>query len=382
MMNVKKGKYVFVVPTASINGAIILLMHFFDYLLKHYPDIKIETIVQWGRDKDSDAFFRTRLSEYGNVTFLQELSEDKKSSLKKRIETEEIQAIFFNSILSIETQLFFAAAKCKKIFYVHEMEKLMNVFNLKTHEEYYNRKNNHFVAGSSSVKDALMRVLKLADERIDVVHSFINPEHIREQARKFAEAESVAGKEVKKKFTIGFSGTFELRKSADLLLPLVREIKKKIKDPSIFWVGAQPFNGEPETYEMVMQDVKLGGFENDIIFLPKSLDYIKHHRKFDVYVILSREDPFPLVNIEMGAMGVPIICFDRSGGSPDYANMGGGIAVPFMDLEAIADKLYEFYSNPKLLEEYKKNIPEIVNNNFSIQSQAPKLFNIMQNFIK
>jgi glycosyltransferase involved in cell wall biosynthesis len=379
-MNVKKGKYVFVVPTASINGAIILLMHFFDYLLKNYADVKIETIVQWGRDKDSDAFFRTRLSEYGNVIFLQELSEDKKRSLKKRIETESIQAIFFNSIISIETQLFFAEAKCKKIFYVHEMEKLMNVFNLRAHEEYYNRKNNHFVAGSNSVKEALMRVLKLDDERIDIVHSFINPEHIREQVKKFAESE-VKG-ELKKRFTIGFSGTFELRKSADLLLPLVREIKKKIKDPSIFWVGAQPFNGEPETYEIVMQDVKLGGFEKDITFLPKSLDYIKHHRKFDVYVILSREDPFPLVNIEMGAMGIPIICFDRSGGSPDYANMGGGVVVPFMDLEAVADKLYEFYSNPKLLDDYKERIPEIVNNNFSIQSQAPRLLNIVQNFIK
>ena len=377
----KSKKILFIVPSASINGAIILLMHFFDYLLKNSPGTKIEIIVQWGKDEDQDTFFRKRLAEYGTVTFLEELTENKKNDLKKRIETESIDAMFFNSIISVNTQMLFAAKKCKKIYYVHEMEKLMNVFNLRALTDHYNEANNHFVAGSISVKEALMRVLNLSEERIDVVHSFINPDDIRQQAKKFAELEKNQDSG-KKTFTIGFSGTFELRKSADLLLPLVREIKKRIKDSAIYWVGAQPFNGEMGTYEMVMHDVKLGGFEKDIIFLPKSLDYIKHHRKFDVYVTLSREDPFPLVNIEMGAMGIPIICFDRSGGSPDYANLGGGVAVPFMDLEAVADQIKEFYSNPKLLENYKKTTPLIVDNKFSIQSQAPKLLNILQNFIK
>lgn len=377
----KNKKFLFVVPSASINGAIILLMHFFDYLLKNSPDTKIETIVQWGKDQDPDAFFRKRLSEYGSVTFLPELSEDRKKDLKKRIAEQSIDAIFFNSIISVEAQMMFADIKCKKIFYVHEMEKLMNVFNLRGIANYYNQEDKHFIAGSDSVKDALIRVLDLNAERIDVLHSFINPEHIREQSRKFAESENQLDKEKNKKFTIGFSGTFELRKSADLLLPLVTEIKKRIKDPLIYWVGAQLFNGEPETFEMIMQDVKSGSFEKDIIFLPKSLDYIKHHRNFDVYVILSREDPFPLVNIEMGAMGIPIICFDRSGGSPDYANMGGGVVVPFMDLEAMADKIYEFYTDKKMLEKYKKITPALVDNHFSIQSQAPRLLNIIEKFI-
>lgn len=297
---------------------------------------------------------------------------------------EDITAIFYNSIISIETQLFLKDKKCKKIFFVHEMERLMNdVFGLKRFTDMYTHKDNFFIGCSDSVKQALINVFDLEDNRVDVLYSFINPDSIRARTKKAFEISNTGEAEPEKKpFTIGFSGTFELRKSVDLLLPLVVEIKKRIKDPQIFWIGGSPFNGEPGTFDLIMHDVKVGGFEKDIHFIPKSLDHIKYYQRFDVLVMISREDPFPLVNLEMGALGIPVVCFERSGGSPYYVGYGCGSAVPFMDLVAVAEKLKELHSNPALLANYKKDIPSIIENNFSVKVQAPKLMNMIKNFCK
>ena len=382
-MKDRKEKYLFIIPTASINGAIIILMNFLEYMSKNSPGTHMETIVQWGKDQDPDTFFRSELEKYGPVTFLMELWEDEKIQLKNRILNEQIDVIFYNSIISIDSQLLFKEKQCKKIFYVHEMERLLNLFNLKNHSELYNHKDNLFFAGSESVRQDLIRIVKIPGDRITVLHSFINTEEIKNKMKPLVQLEKYDVQyKMEKRFTIGFSGTFELRKSADLLLPLVVAIRKKIKDPDIFWIGASPFNYETSTFDLVMHDVKTGGFESNINFIPKTRDCLKYYQRFDVYVILSREDPFPVVNVEMGLLGIPVICFDNSGGSPDYTKMGGGVSVPYMDLGAMADKIYEFYMNPELLQKYKKNAPPMVENNFSVEVQAPKLLDKIKEFIK
>lgn len=373
-------KYLFVIPTARASEEVNLLLEFFNFLSKKHSSIRIETIVQNGKDYDPDTYCRPKLEKYGAVSFLQELSAKGKSKLKERIFNEEIDVIFYNSILSIDSQLLFKEKKCKKIFYVHEMERLINRFNLKKHSDYYNQKENLFLASSENVRQDLIKAVGIKEDKITLLHSFINTDEIRNKIKSGIELEKFDRQyKVEKPFTIGFSGTFELKKSADLLLPLVVSIRKKIKDPSIFWIGATPYDYEAGTFDLVMHDVKTGGFESSINFIPRTQNSIKYYQRFDVYVALSRENAFPAV--EMGLLGIPVICFDNSGGTPGYVKLGGGISVPYMDLGSIADKIYEFYKNPKLLQEYKENAPGIVENNFSVDAQAPKLLNRIKKFI-
>jgi glycosyltransferase involved in cell wall biosynthesis len=259
------------------------------------------------------------------------------------------------------------------------MGRMLKSCNLKQHVDYFSHKDNLFFVSSANVKKELEQQISIPNERINILHSFINPEEIKGKSKQRIQLEKFHPQyKSEKQFTIGFSGTFELSKSVDLLLPLVVAIKKKMKNSIIFWIGATPFPYEAGSFDSVMHDVKTAGFENEIQFIPRVNDYIKYYKRFDVFVNLSREDAFPIVNVEMGLLGIPVICFDNSGGSNEYVKMGGGVSVPYMDLGAIADKIYEFYSNPKLLLEYKKNTPAIVENNFSVNVQAPKLLNKMR----
>lgn len=378
----KKRKILCVIPSASINGAVVVLMNFFAWLKRNHSDNEIEILVQWGKENNPDAFFRNKLSEYGKVTFLQELTDTARTELKKRLLKERLHCIFYNSIISIETQLFLDDIDAPRLYYVHELERMFHLFRLQDHLQILHKNNVRFVACSESVKTDLKRVLKIDDQKITVIHEFIDVNHIYSELEN---ANAQTNQDLYNKlpqtenstFTIGFSGTFELRKSADLLPSLILEIKKRIPNPTIIWVGASPFNGEPNTFELVMNDIKMAGLTNDVVFIPKGLGHYKYYKRFDLFVMISREDPFPLVNLEMGALGIPMICFDKSGGSPEYAEMGGGVAVPFLDLGAIADQVKHFYNNRDILNSYKTTMPAMIKNNFTPDIQAPKLYKII-----
>ena len=56
----------------------------------------------------------------------------------------------------------------------------------------------------------------------------------------------------------------------------------------------------------------------------------------DLFCLPSREDPFPLVMLEAGALGKPMVCFDGAGGAKEFAARGAGIVVPYLDVPAMA----------------------------------------------
>jgi glycosyltransferase involved in cell wall biosynthesis len=63
----------------------------------------------------------------------------------------------------------------------------------------------------------------------------------------------------------------------------------------------------------------------------------------------SGEDSWPLVLLEAAAAGVPIVCFQRSGGAEEFVAQGGGAAVPYLDVEAMAQAAVRYLSEPDLM---------------------------------
>ena len=73
------------------------------------------------------------------------------------------------------------------------------------------------------------------------------------------------------------------------------------------------------------------------------LDYIA---TFDIFALLSREDPFPLVVMEAAALQVPTVCFDKAGGSAEFIEHDAGIVVPYLDCRAFANACLGLLSDP------------------------------------
>lgn len=60
----------------------------------------------------------------------------------------------------------------------------------------------------------------------------------------------------------------------------------------------------------------------------------------DVFVIPTREDNYPTVNLEAIACGTPVITF-ATGGSPEMLNQGTGVIVPMDDFDRLTKEIIE-----------------------------------------
>ena len=110
------------------------------------------------------------------------------------------------------------------------------------------------------------------------------------------------------------------------------------------WIGGSPPNLALST---LIDDIACLGLESQVIVIPHRPDAAQLLVAADVFVSTSREDPNPLVVLEAAAMGCPVVCFRDAGGAEELAAAGGGMAVPYLDAQAMADAILAFIKAPE-----------------------------------
>ena len=183
----------------------------------------------------------------------------------------------------------------------------------------------------------------------------------------------------KKQFIIGASGTTRWRKGDDLFLQVARYLTTKY--PAIncrfIWVGKIL----PERAAMIQGDIEKLGLTDKVTFVGEQANPHTFYQDFDVFLITSREDPFPLVCIEVGMLGKPIICFQGATGTEEVLKNGGGFIVPYLDTEAMAEKVKYYYNHPEKnevdgalnKEQFSVFTPEII---------CPKILKVIENNLR
>ena len=104
------------------------------------------------------------------------------------------------------------------------------------------------------------------------------------------------------------------------------------------WLGAQV---DAPDFAALTHDVSRAGLDATVHFVGSQPNPADYYALFDVFVSTSREDPFPLVNLEAAAQGVPVVCFDASGGGREFVEEDAGFVVPYLDMDALADRVTE-----------------------------------------
>ena len=133
------------------------------------------------------------------------------------------------------------------------------------------------------------------------------------------------------------SGTVHWRKGTDIFIQLVRTIYKLEPKCNIkfVWVGKSSFKENV----IIQEDLRKLGLQEYVTFPGEVDNPTEYFKDFDVFVMTSREDPFPLVCIEVGQLGKPIVSFDKATGINEFLANGGGFVVPYLDIEEMALKL-------------------------------------------
>jgi len=89
-------------------------------------------------------------------------------------------------------------------------------------------------------------------------------------------------------------------------------------------------------------DIARCDLKSTVTLISSHPDPYRYFGGSDIFVLPSREDPYPLVCLEAAVCGMPIICFDRGGGMPEFVEHDCGAVVPYLDIPAMAEQVILF----------------------------------------
>ncbi|GAB3508285.1 hypothetical protein GCM10027341_43860 [Spirosoma knui] len=143
---------------------------------------------------------------------------------------------------------------------------------------------------------------------------------------------------------VGGCGNAEWRKGNDLFIAIARQVIGRQADKPIHfvWVGVPP----GPLHDDLVLDIQKAGLSDRVHLIPPTPDVLRYVSRFDVFVLCSREDPYPLVVFEAGLCEVPVVCFDGAGGAPELVEADGGFVVPYLDLDAMSSRILTLLDQP------------------------------------
>jgi glycosyltransferase involved in cell wall biosynthesis len=138
-------------------------------------------------------------------------------------------------------------------------------------------------------------------------------------------------------------GTLDARKGSDLFVSLAERVSSRVEDMHFVWLGSDT-TAASFAYWM-KKDVRVAGLADTVHLIGARSDPSRYYLAADLFVLTSREDPFPCVVHEAMACGLVVIAFQGSGGAAEALQDGTGVIVPYRDLERMADAVLELHGD-------------------------------------
>ena len=222
------------------------------------------------------------------------------------------------------------------VSYIHELEMAAGFFTNPTDEQALVQHTTLFATPCQTVRQFIIDRYKLPADKVKVLPYYI--------PAKKSGSETAAARSPRD-FFVGGAGTVDWRKSPDLFVQTAVQVFSQRPDARLrfLWKGA-PDGGVD--LARVRYDIKKAGLNDRVEFLPASSDMASFYRSLDVFLLTSREDPYPLVVLEAADVSVPTICFSGAGGSTEFVERsGGGVCVPYLDTAAMARAVLDCYDD-------------------------------------
>lgn len=388
MANSVPGKVLFISHEASRSGAPIVLLHLLKWIKKN-TNLQFEILLLTGGKLKPDFELVAKTFLLSDLTgqhtyrhrvkkkLLKITADDQHKKAADYLSKRGYDLVYGNTIVSVPwLKLFKENHSIKTICCVHELSYVINYF----YSNEYLQENLNLVdcviAVSNAVKENFMNSYNLPDGKVKLHYEFIDTDNGRIFNNLKKDDLGVDAEE----FVIGMGGNPEWRKGADLLIPLALKLKELHPDFKfrIVWLGA---GIENEFVKQLLYDARKCKIDDRLVFIeshPNPLDFINI---FDVFVLLSREDPFPLIALEAAFLKKPVIAFENSGGMPELIRQGAGFLAPYLDTVQVANEVYKLSKNAALKNQIGDKASELVISTFSSAVVSPNIYGLIKNLI-
>lgn len=327
----KQKSILFITPTGGRTGSEMLIW----YLLKHLSG-KIKSVIYSCQNGELFANNSTADLTFINRTkrgFLYKIYEGVYYQLFKRTPEE-------SRVLKIQKQIkadkwylntltmprFARLAKSLQVPYYVHVHELISVYDEIVYDDFkFQFDNAEKIICCSAIVE--QRIRQMGYKNTVLLHSFIDTEKItvKQNPHDLRQKLNIPNDA----FIWVMSGSMNLRKGYDLTLDLIENLPK---NTYLLWLGNIKKTGVLHYLEQRTKHEKL----NFIQVGEKSSEYYDYLNLADGFVLLAREDPFPLVMIEAAFLQKPITGFN-SGGISEFLLPSMGSVVESFNPKDLAE---------------------------------------------
>jgi len=247
------------------------------------------------------------------------------------------------------------------IFHIHELEGAVErCFQNKKDLVDFSQCADEFLAVSNKVRVFAQNFLKCAPEKVKTIPGFISSSVVLSKSeevplqRVYEEIEKKDGEIV----IVGAGSIHEdkevRRKGFDLMVEaFINLTERGYNNFRFLWVG----RSKCKSVKKFLQRIKI---RKDAFCLAgeKGNPY-PYLRAADVFLLPSREDPFPLVFLEALALSKPVIAFKEGGGVKEAAGPDDIILIDAMNSVSISDTIIKLTSDRSLMKRCSMQGPVI-----------------------
>lgn len=366
-------KILFISHSASRAGAQLLLLQTLKYIKDNCSEIEAELLLVKNGALNNEYSKYCKVYEW-EVNFPMVIILNKLFNrlyqyvLIFRIRRMNYSLLYSNTIMNGHILGSLNLKEIPVITHVHEMDHWLNKSgedNLTLIKKY----SDKFIAASTAVRDVLIKNLNIENKKIEVVYEFTSKK-IKKSNKSIKNKLDID----KKTRLIGGCGAETWRKGKDLFIDIANETLKnnKEKDIAFMWIGGKLTNEIKKKHQM-------SPFSSKIYFIDHIEEASSYFHEFEIFCMTSREDPFPVVNLEFGIRGIPVIGFKDSGGTAELLKDQSEMLIENWDIVLFAKRINELLNNENERKRLGESLSSIIKNNYTESIILPKIITIIKN---
>jgi glycosyltransferase involved in cell wall biosynthesis len=318
-----------------IGGATVNILRLADTLSRLYG-LTLQTIVMQG------GTLLERFAAYGPVHTLnlpfaaQAKPPGCVAALVKNLAAAGYGRVIANTVISGALAGLFKKHGMAVVSLIHEMPTLMAYMGLERNAQNAALHSDALIFASDYVRNRFPHPRLIKNKALVLEQGIRKYRYNGTNAQARADLRAKMGLPGTAKIILG-CGMGEPRKGVDLLPQIAAYLLPRCPDAHFVWLG-EIFNAETKSW--LRHDGNVLGIAKHLIEHPNfEPDPALFFEGADVFILPSREDPFPSVVLEAMKCRLPCLGFTGNGGSQAMLEQGRGILVPYLDTARMAESL-------------------------------------------
>ena len=359
-------KIIFVSHDANFHGAQVLSLNIIKSLSQDFG-LEVHLILKSGGELEET------FKKYAKVYNLQKdyPSIEEQKSLVLKLKDGDISHAISNTVVSGDVVGVLSDSGIETIALIHELPTLIKDYGMEGNARVVSKKAKYVLFPSTYVRDEFETIASVAEDK-----SIVSPQglyhknkymNIVDDARVSLRSQYKLPGESKIILGVGYG---DYRKGIDIFLTVATLLEKERPDTYFMWVGNIDVSMQTEVD-------KLHKMCKNIVFISPQEDLSLFYAGADLYLMTSREDPFPSVVLESMNVGIPVIGFKNAGGFKDIVTRDTGVLVDYLNIEQMSEAVNKLLDDDKIRNELGKNSSELIHQNFNFKDYIYTLLDLV-----